>query len=98
MTNLIDFLNSESIFGLVEGLHMCAPNEQKPIKKGIKMGKTFKPGEKAPASGQYERIGPRGARSGHEVTVVKNEPLPPTPKSGERYIIVDRTKNKSGGK
>jgi hypothetical protein len=53
----------------------------------------FKPGEKAPASGQYERIGPRGAPTGKEVTVVKGEPLPPTPKKGEEYKIVDRTKH-----
>lgn len=55
----------------------------------------LKPGEKAPASGQYQEIGPRG-RKGHEVTVVKGEPLPPTTDAGSTYKIVDRTKNKSG--
>ena len=55
----------------------------------------LKPGEKAPASGQYQEIGPRG-RKGHEVTVVKGEPLPPTTVAGSTYKIVDRTKNKSG--
>ncbi len=55
----------------------------------------LKPGEKAPASGQYQEIGPRG-RKGHEVTVVKGEPLPPTTIPGSTYKIVDRTKNKSG--
>lgn len=61
------------------------------------MGKTsgFKPGSKAPASGQYERIGPRGGK-GPEVTVVKGEPLPPTPQPGSTYRIADRTKNDSG--
>ena len=59
-------------------------------------GKNYKPGEKAPASGQYERVGPRGGRTGNEVTVVRGEPLPPTPGPGESYIIVDRTKNGSG--
>jgi hypothetical protein len=60
-------------------------------------GKTaeIKPGEKAPASGQYQEIGPRG-RKGREVTVVKGEPLPPTTVPGSTYKIVDRTKNKSG--
>jgi hypothetical protein len=55
-----------------------------------------RPGEKAPASGQYEIVGPRGGRTGEERTVVRGEPLPPTPEPGQRYRIVDRTKNKSG--
>ena len=58
--------------------------------------KTYKPGETAPASGQYEIVGPRGGRTGEERTVVKNEPMPPTPEKGQKFIIVDRTKNKSG--
>lgn len=60
------------------------------------MSKTFKPGEKAPASGQYELVGPRGGRTGKERTVVKGEPLPPTEQSGQQFILVDRAKNKSG--
>ena len=60
------------------------------------MGKSkstpLKPGQHAPESGQYGIIGPRGGNTGAERTVVKNEPLPPTPKSGQTYIIVDRTK------
>lgn len=55
----------------------------------------FRPGEKAPASGQYRQIGPRGGK-GDEVTVVKGEPLPPTPAKGGTYQLVDPTKNKSG--
>ena len=58
--------------------------------------KTFRPGQKAPASGQYEILGPRGGDTGKERTVVRGEPLPPTPKPGQQYHIVDRTKNKSG--
>jgi hypothetical protein len=56
----------------------------------------YKPGETAPVSGQYEILGPRGGHTGEERTVVKGEPLPPTPESGQSYQIVDRTKNKSG--
>lgn len=48
------------------------------------------------ASGQYERVGPRGGHTGHEVTVVRGEPLPPTPNPGSTYRIVDRTRNDSG--
>ncbi len=61
------------------------------------MSKTsgLKPGEKAPASGQYQIIGPRGGK-GKEVTSVKSEPLPPTPTPGSTYKFVDASKNKSG--
>ncbi|MCH7926230.1 MAG: YjzC family protein [Planctomycetes bacterium] len=55
----------------------------------------LKPGQKAPNSGQYQKIGPRGGK-GDEVTVVKGEPLPPTQTSGTTYKLVDPTKNKSG--
>ncbi len=57
------------------------------------MSKTYKPGEKAPVSGQYERVGPRGGRTSDERTVTKGEPLPPTKERGEKYILVDRTKH-----
>ena len=62
------------------------------------MPRELKPGEKAPASGQYEIIGPRGGATGNERTVTKGEPLPPTPKSGETYVLVDKTKHKTGYK
>lgn len=55
-----------------------------------------KSGEKANRSGQYKIIGPRGGDTGQEVTVVKGEPFPPTPKSGQTFEIVDKTKHKSG--
>lgn len=57
--------------------------------------KGLKPGAKAPHSGQYQQVGPRGGK-GKEVTTVKGEPLPPTPSKGSTYALVDRTKNKSG--
>ncbi|NOI60906.1 hypothetical protein [Vibrio coralliilyticus] len=55
---------------------------------------TNKPGEKAEKSGQYEIVGPRGGKTGEERTVVKGEPLPPTPKKGQKYKLVDKTKHK----
>lgn len=58
--------------------------------------KTLRPGETAPFSGQYEIIGPRGGRTSEERTVTRGEPMPPTPEPGQRYLIVDRTKNRSG--
>ncbi len=60
------------------------------------MVRTYKPGEKAPVSGQYEIVGPRGGRTGEERTVVRREPLPPTPEPGQEFRISDRTKNRSG--
>ena len=57
--------------------------------------KGLKPGQTAPASGQYQQEGPRGGK-GPEVTVVRGEPLPPTPKPNTTYNLVDPSKNKSG--
>jgi len=58
--------------------------------------KRLKPGAKAPASAQYEIIGPRGGKTGKERTVVRGESLPPTPGPGQSYAIADRSKNKAG--
>lgn len=58
--------------------------------------KSMKPGTTAPASGQYEIVGPRGGKTGVERTVVKGERLPPTPASGQEYTLVDPTKNGAG--
>ena len=55
---------------------------------------TKKPGEIAPVSGQYEVVGPRGGKTGREVTVVRGEPFPPTPKPGQTFVLVDKTKHK----
>lgn len=57
--------------------------------------KTLRPGQKASTSGQYEIIGPKGGKTGQERTVTRGEPLPPTSKSGQRYILVDPTKHKT---
>ncbi len=57
---------------------------------------TFKPGQTAPRSGQYQVIGPRGGKTPKEVTVVKGEPFPPTSTPGQGYEMADPTKNKSG--
>jgi hypothetical protein len=58
------------------------------------MPKKLKPGNRAPVSAQYQRVGPRGG-TGPEVTVPKGRTLPPGPR-GTTYKIADRTKNKSG--
>lgn len=59
------------------------------------MEKIFKPGEEAPKSRQYEVLGPRGGRTGKEVTMVKDKTFPPS-QHGNQYVLVDKTKNKSG--
>jgi hypothetical protein len=56
----------------------------------------LKPGEKAPASGEYEIVGPRGGHTEEERTVPKGRPLPPTPNAGEGYRISRRAHNRSG--
>jgi hypothetical protein len=53
--------------------------------------KGSRPGQTAPRSGQYQITGPRGGR-GPERTVVRGEPLPPTPSPGSTDTLVDRTK------
>lgn len=56
------------------------------------MKKTLKSGNKVPVSGQYLIIGPKGGNTGEEITGVKGKVLPPTPKKGEKYKLVDKTK------
>jgi len=62
------------------------------------MGDKLKPGDKAPRSGQYEILGPRGGHTGEERTSTRGNPLPPTPKPRQGYVLVDPTKNSSGKK
>jgi hypothetical protein len=56
--------------------------------------KSVKPGKAAPSSGQYAVVGPRGGKTGTEVTAVKGKPMPPPPKAGMTYELVDKTKHK----
>ena len=51
----------------------------------------LKPGTPAPLSGQYQNTTTRT-----EVTATRGEPLPPTPRSGQGYRLVDPTKHKGG--
>jgi len=60
------------------------------------MTKKQKSGQIASISGQYAVVGPRGGKTGTEVTVVKGKPLPPTPKAKQCFVLVDKTKHKSG--
>ena len=53
-----------------------------------------KPGQKAPESVKNSVVGPKGGKTGTEVTVTKVETLPPTPKPGQGFILVDKTKHK----
>jgi len=55
-----------------------------------------KPGQITPKSGQYGIVGPRGGKTGTEITAVEGKPLPPTPKPGQGYTLVDKTKHKDG--
>lgn len=71
-------------------LHHCTlvtilPYEDIPMSK-----QSLNPGEKAPASGQYQN-----SKTKTEVTVVKGEPMPPTPGKGQSYKLVDPTKHKN---
>jgi transcriptional regulator with XRE-family HTH domain len=56
---------------------------------------SLRPGQIAPRSGRYQQIGPRGGR-GKEITVVKGEALPPTPREKMTYVIVSSSKSMTG--
>lgn len=58
------------------------------------MADKLKPGMGTPVSGQYEVVGPKGGKTGTEVTAVEGKPLPPTPGKGMGYKLVDPTKHK----
>ena len=58
-------------------------------------GQGVKPGHAAPASGLYRQIGPRGGEY-DEVTVPKGKTMPPAPRPGMTYDLVDPADNKSG--
>lgn len=76
-----------------------AGGHQQPYRKGVNiLSKVsgLKSGTQAPRSGQYELVGPRGGRTGQERTVVRGEPMPPTPKPGMSYKLVDPSKNGAG--
>ena len=61
------------------------PNPKEPVK----------PGQSAPDSGQYRPVGPRGGFVGsNEVTAVQGHTMPPTPKPGQAWVNVDKTKHK----
>jgi hypothetical protein len=57
------------------------------------MSKNYKPGERAPRSGQYEIVGPRGGATGIERTVTSGEPFPPPLQPGQQFRLVDPTKH-----
>lgn len=52
------------------------------------------PGQSTPTSGQYAVVGPRGGVLGTEITSVAGKPLPPTPKPGQGFVLVDPTQHK----
>lgn len=54
----------------------------------------LRPGHQTPASGQYAVVGPKGGKTNTEVTSVEGKPLPPTPKPGQGYVLVDPTQHK----
>ena len=58
------------------------------------MSKNFlAPGEKAPESGQYGIYNKNNSLI-CERTSIKGKTLPPTPKKGQRYRMIDKTKTK----
>jgi len=58
--------------------------------------KIYRPGQIAPRSAQYGVVGPRGGKTGFEITGVKGKPLPPTDKPRMGYKLDDPTRHKTG--
>lgn len=56
-----------------------------------------KPGSEAPVSGIYEQVGPRGGRTGEQAVSTEGNPLPPTDKPGQSWVLVQPAKH-TGGK
>ncbi len=61
------------------------------------MSRVYKPGERAPISGEFGIVGPRGGDTGKERTAIQGRTLPPTPKPGQGYVI-DRPAHNGAGK
>ncbi len=51
-------------------------------------GGRLRPGEPAPASGQYQEVG-NGGIEGREVTVARGQPLPPASSPDATYRPID---------
>lgn len=52
--------------------------------------KRFTPGAIVKQSGQY-----KNTSTGFEVTCSEGERFPPTPESGQKYVLADKTKHKN---
>jgi hypothetical protein len=48
---------------------------------------TMPPGAKAPRSGIYEQVGPRGGRTNEQTDSTRGEPLPPTVNGNQGWRI-----------
>ena len=46
------------------------------------------PGVKAPRSGIYERVGPRGGHTGEQPDSTRGKPLPPTDHGGKVWRLI----------
>lgn len=57
---------------------------------------TYRPGTPTPRSGIYEQVGPRGGRTGEQIDSTQGNPLPPTDKHGQEWILVMPAHHKSG--
>jgi hypothetical protein len=49
---------------------------------------TLPPGTRAPRSGIYEQVGPRGGRTNEQADSTRGNPLPPTDVPGRSWTLV----------
>jgi hypothetical protein len=58
--------------------------------------KAIPPGTRAPRSGIYEQLGPRGGMTGEQADSTRGKPLPPTDPSNKGWTLVKAARHKSG--
>jgi hypothetical protein len=59
------------------------------------MTKGLPPGTPTPRSGIYEKVGPRGGRTGEQADSTRGKPLPPTEKPHQSWVLVDPAHHKN---
>ena len=57
------------------------------------METNLKPDQTVPISSQHEIIGPSEDKTSEEIKGVKGKTIPPIPKAGSNYKLVDKTRH-----
>jgi hypothetical protein len=58
--------------------------------------RVLSPGIRAPRSGIYEQVGPRGGRTGEQADSTRGKPLPPIDRGNKGWTLVKAARHRSG--